>query len=383
MKKVFVQLESGRGYGRDILKGIHDYNNQYSKWEIIFETAYYLKTNKNRDIIKLVSEIRPDGCILENIDNIESFVKLGIPIIQTSSINVNTTNTPYLQGNYDADGKMAFDYFSSKGFKNLAFFGVNKVSWSDNRLESFKKHAKLRNTNIHNYVPTKKIKTKGLSHDLKDIIIWLKALPKPIGILCCNDDLGLILINACSMAGLKIPYEIAILGIDNDELLCNIANPKLSSIARNHTKVAFNACKILDDLMNGIPIKNNIIPTEPLNIVERTSTDTIASKDVEVIKALNFIRSNTHLNLTVNDVVEKTTISRRSLYTRFRKVTNRTILEEIQFHKIKKFKELLIAQKLSVKEIAFCLGFDDISHISRWFSAIEGITPIKWRNDNI
>ena len=379
MKKVFVQLESGRGYGRDILKGIYDYNNQFEEWEIIFEPSYYLKTTKNSDFINLISEIKPDGCIIENYENAKKVIDLNIPLIQTSSLNY-LSNIPCLKGNYEADGKMALEYFLSKGFKNLAFFGIRKVIWSDGRFESFKKHAHSKNIEIHNYIP--KIK-KTISHDLKDIISWLKSLPKPIGIFCCNDDLGIVLINACSMAKLKTPYEIAVLGVDNDELLCSVVHPKLSSIARNHTVSAFNACEILNKMMQGLFPKNHIISTEPISVIERSSTDTIASNDIEVTKALHFIRNNTHVNITVNDVVKATNISRRSLYNRFKKTTNRTILEDIQFQKIKKFKALLTNQKLSVKEIAFQLGFEDVSHVSRWFSAIEGKTPLKWRKNNM
>ena len=147
MKKVFVQLESGRGYGRDILKGIYDYNNQFEEWEIIFEPSYYLKTTKNSDFINLIFEIKPDGCIIENHENAKKIIDLNIPLIQTSSLNYSS-NIPCLKGNYEADGKMALEYFLSKGFKNLAFFGISKVIWSDGRLESFKKHALSKNIEI-------------------------------------------------------------------------------------------------------------------------------------------------------------------------------------------------------------------------------------------
>ncbi|WP_308991297.1 DNA-binding transcriptional regulator [Mariniflexile litorale] len=381
MKKVFVQLESGRGYGRDLLKGIHEYNNQFSNWEIVFEPAYYLKTSQKNDISKLIKLMKPDGCILENIDNMSMITKLGVPFIRANSLD-HIEESPYLKGNYESDGKVAVDYFLSLGFKRLAFFGVKDLAWSDGRYASFKNHAQLNGIEVSHYLAENTSK-KGLRHDFEGIIAWLKSLPKPIGILCCNDDFGQMLINACSLSHLKIPYEIAILGIDNDELLCNMTHPKLSSIARNHRKAAFNACKILDRMMNDEFIEDYIIPTEPLDVVERTSTDIIACNDTEVIKALHYIRNNTHLNLTVTNVVEVTNISRRSLYTRFKTVTKNTIYDEIQLQKLKKFKTLLRNQNLSVKEIAFSLGFDDASHISRWFSSIEGIPPIKWRNENI
>ncbi|MFG6687743.1 DNA-binding transcriptional regulator [Mariniflexile sp. HNIBRBA6329] len=381
MKKVFVQLESGRGYGRDLLKGIHEYNNQFSNWEIIFEPAYYLKDSKSSDLSKLITLIKPDGCILENIINMPTVAKHRIPFVQACGFQ-HIDNKPYLMGNYDADSKLAVNYFISLGLRKLAFFGEKDLEWSNKRNTSFKNHANLMGIDVFDY--SAKVKSrKGLRHNFEEITAWLKSLPKPIGILCCNDDFARILINACSIGGLKIPYEIAILGIDNDELLCNLTHPKLSSIARNHIKAAFNACKILDRMMNNEIIEDYNIPTEPLDVVERTSTDTIACKDEEVIKALHYIRNNTHLNITVTDVVKVTNISRRSLHSRFKEVTKTTIHDEIQLYKLKKFKDLLRNQNLSIKEIAYSLGFDDATHISRWFSAIEGVPPMKWRHENI
>ncbi len=380
MKKVFVQLESGRGYGRDLLKGIYEYNNRYSQWEIVFEPAYYIKTNESRDIVKMVKLMKPDGCIIEHIENLDTILDLKVPFIQ-ANWSQQERDFPCLKGNYEADGKMAVDYFLNLGFRKLAFFGVKNLVWSDYRYISFKEHAENLGVTVYDYV-VKLGRKKSLKPDFKHIISWLKSLPKPIGILCCNDDFGLMLVNACSMGKFKIPYEIAILGIDNDELMCNLTYPNLSSIARNHSKAAFTACEMLQKMMDGEAIKDKIIPTEPIQVVQRTSTDTIACNDAEVTGAPHYIRDNIHLPINVADVVKSTNISRRSLYTRFKAVTGKTIHEDIQFQKLQKFKELLRNQNLSVKEVAFRLGFNDVSHVSRWFSAIDGMPPVKWRIEN-
>lgn len=291
-------------------------------------------------------------------------------------------NFPCLKGNYDADGEMAVAYFSNLGFRKLAFFGVENLEWSSGRFKSFKHYAAIKEIAVFDYMLRTNNK-HGLNHNFKDLIRWLKALPKPIGVLCCNDDFGQILIDACSMEGLKVPHEIAILGVDNDELLCDITYPKLSSIARNHVKAAFNACEVLDKLMNGAKKTSIIISTEPLEVIVRSSTDTIASDEMEVVKAIQYIRNFNPLPLlTVEDVVNATNLSRRGLYTKFRLITGSTINKEIQAQKMKKFKDLLKDKHLSVKEAAYKLGFDDVSHVSRWFSSIEGVSPAKWRHQN-
>lgn len=380
MKKVFVQLESGRGYGRDLLKGIYDYSHQYSGWEIIFEPAYYLKANTTSKTIDMIELMKPDGCILEHISDIDELQKLKIPFIQANWFG-QKGGFPYLKGNYKADGQLAANYFQSLGYTNMGFFGVANLAWSDGRFKSFKKQALKKGGNVFTYINPKKRK-KGFNYDLSKIVKWLKNLPKPIGILCCNDDLGQILINACSLGGLKVPHEIAVLGIDNDELLCTITFPNLSSIARNHTKAAFNACEVLNMMMNGQKIKDLVIPTQPLNVIARASTDSFACNDTEVVKALQYIKSNIYDPIQVTDVVAETYLSRRSLYSRFKIVTGNTINQEIQFQKMTKFKELLSNQNLSIKEIAFKLGFNDVSHVSRWFTSKEGTSPKKWREQN-
>lgn len=381
MKRVFVQLEVGRGYGRDLLKGIYAYNNDFSNWEIIFRPVYYLKNTQNKGLVEIIKLIKPDGCIIEHLEKVSEVGNLGIPIIQANWVN-HLKNLPCLKVNHEADGKMAADYFINLGFRKLAFFGVNNIEWSDGRLESFKQHAANKGIKVFDYMLKTNMRA-GLCYNFEHLIGWLLSLPKPIGILSCNDDFGQILINACSMAKLKIPHEVAVLGVDNDELLCNITSTKLSSIARNHAKAAYNACELLTRMMNDEVIKDMIIPTEPTEVVIRSSTDTIASNDFEIIKALQFIRDNINSSIAVEDVVKATNLSRRTLYTRFRQITGHTIHDEIQLNKLKKFKELLKNQNFSVKEAAFRLNFNDVAHVSRWFTSMEGISPVKWRKNHI
>lgn len=380
MKRVFVQLEAGRGYGRDLLKGVYDYNRKYNNWEIIFEPAYYLKTAETRNVSALIRLMKPDGCILEHIDQDSQLADLGIPVIQVSTAD-HMSAFPCLQGNYEADGKMAFDYFVNAGFNKLGFFGVENLEWSFARLKSFRHFASMAGVPVyeHHFNPNL---SAELYQNFSELITWLKNLPKPIGILCCNDDFGQMLINACSLGGLKIPQDIAVLGIDNDELLCNIASPNLSSIARNHVKAAFSTCEMLNNMMTTGEWAAEMIMTEPVQVIVRASTDTIASDDNEVIKAIQHIRRSVHLPLMVEDVVKVTNLSRRTLYTRFKQITGNTINEEIQQQKLKRFKELLKNQKLSIKEVAFQLGFNNTSHVSRWFGSIEGMSPAKWRRQH-
>ncbi len=375
-KKVFVHLESGRGYSRDLLRGIYDYNNQVSQWQIIFEPAWFLKTQPARNDLSIIRAVKPDGCILEFGDNIPELRELGIPIIQVTSVN-HFEDIPYVKGNYDTDGALAASYFSNKGFKNLAFFGIEKLEWSVARLKSFQKLAQQAGAQFYSYL-LKGNESDILTHNFGELIQWLQSLPRPTGVLCCNDDFGQILINACSMAEIKVPYEIAVLGIDNDELICNITYPNLSSISRNHHQTAAIICSTLGDMMNGAEPREKVILTEAAEVAERSSTDTIAAADEEVARAISFISRNTDRPINPADVIAETSLSAKTLNNRFRTVTGHSIHDEIQHRKLIRFKQLL-RNNMSIKEIAFALGFPDHSHVSRWFSNLEGISPVEWK----
>lgn len=377
-KKVFVHLEASRGYGRELLKGIYEYNNRVNHWEIIFEPAYYLQPGLVKNNIRIIKALKPDGCIIENEKNIGELVRTGIPVVQTTSIHRNAS-VPCIKGNYDRDGEMAFAYFTQLGFRNLGFFGVDFIHFSKCRQDSFKRQADVHGLPLYVHRLTPNKANSRHQNNLKRTIEWLRTLPKPVGILACNDDFGQTLINACSLAGVKVPYEVAVLGVDNDELLCNLTVPNLSSISRNLSQASSEICKVLDQMMNGIKVKRDFIQTDPTEVIVRQSTDTIACDDQEVVKAIIFIRENIHRPITVDDVVKTTAISRRSLYSRFEAVTGHSINREIQQRKLHKFKTLLKEKRLSIKEIAYQIGFDEVAHVSRWFSSLEQMSPSEWK----
>lgn len=375
-KKVLVHLDSGRGYSRDLLRGIYAFNNAVSHWEIVYEPAYFLKSAPARNNLDIVKALKPDGCILEFAENISDLAKMNIPVIQITSAG-RYQNIPTVIGDYESDAIMAADYFSRKGFKNIAFFGIKGLIWSDDRQSSLEKCAAESGLGFYSFL-LKGNEADVLSHNFNELIAWLRQIPKPIGILCCNDDFGQILVNSCSLAGIKVPYEIAVLGIDNDELICNICYPNLSSIARNHQNTANAVCSMLSDMMNGMDRKGEVIITEALEIIERSSTDTLATADKEVSKAIAYISGNLHKAIDVNAVAAYSGVSPKVLNRKFKLATRNTVYEEIQFRRLSRFKQLLLANK-SVKEIAFELAFQDSSHVSRWFVNLEGISPTEWK----
>ena len=375
-KTVLVHLDSARGYSRDILRGIYAYNNESSNWNIVYEPAYFLRDNSKEDKLSIINHVQPDGCIIEFAENIQESIALGIPVVQVASV-LPYPGIPVVLGNYDQEAQMAALYFKRKGFKNMAFFGISELSWSETRHASFRQYVEDDGCSFFSYL-LEAGNNDILNSNFEALIQWLTNLPKPIGVLCCNDDFGQILINTCIMAGVKVPHEVSVLGIDNDDLICNITNPNLSSIARNHNKIAFDICHQLDEMMNGDKRYPEIIPAEPIEVCERASTDSLGYSDTVVSIATTFIRNNLSRSITVTEVAAQAKVSAKALNNRFKSVTGSSVHQEIQFQKLNGFKKLM-GSNLSIKEIAYKLGFEDSSHVSRWFSNLEGISPVEWK----
>jgi LacI family transcriptional regulator len=186
-------------------------------------------------------------------------------------------------------------------------------------------------------------------------------------------------IEACKSVNLKIPQEVAVLGFDNDEFSCRLSNPPLSSIDHSMERAGYEAAAMLDKLMHGRKMKNQIISVKPLYVVTRQSTNILAIEDTDVAKAIRFIRSNSNKFIQVSDVVNETTVSQRVLLRKFKKLTGNTINDEILYSRIDHICRMLVESKLSISQIALQAGYSDINHISRLFKKIRGITPLDYR----
>ena len=201
---------------------------------------------------------------------------------------------------------------------------------------------------------------------------WLKQLKKPVGIMACNDDRGQHVIEACKIAMLRVPEDVAVIGVDDDDLICDLCDPPLSSVALNVEKAGYEAAKLLDKMMSEGKQINKNIEVNPTYVRIRHSTDIIATQDIELTKAITFIRQNFRKSIQVKNVVEATTLSRRGLEQRFRNKLNRSINSEIRRIRIEHICRLLVETELSISEIAYGFGFSSVEHISRYFQKEMG-----------
>jgi LacI family transcriptional regulator len=209
--------------------------------------------------------------------------------------------------------------------------------------------------------------------------MWLKQLPKPVGLMGCYDIRAREVLDACMLAGLAVPDEVAVIGVDNDDLICELAEPRLSSVIPNAHRTGYEAAALLERMLAGerVPPGAYLIP--PVGIVTRHSTDMLAVDDPHVAAALRFIRERACDGINVEDVVAAVPLSRRVLETRFKQLTSRTPHAEIQRVQIDRVKQLLTETELTLEAAAHRCGFRHSEYMSVVFKRITGMTPGRFR----
>jgi LacI family transcriptional regulator len=211
------------------------------------------------------------------------------------------------------------------------------------------------------------------------LVKWLKQLPQPIGILACTDQLGFWLLDACARAGLRVPDQVAVLGVENDETLCAMSHPPLSSVRLGGERVGFEAARLLDRMMRGAKPRKTPLLLPPLGIESRQSTDAIAAEDPVLAHAIHRVRTDAVAGLRVDDLLESIPISRSSLERGFRRVLGRSPHAEINRVRLQKAADLLTLTELSLDVISLRTGFADKHYFSKCFRDAFGVPPGQYR----
>ncbi|MEN6386711.1 MAG: DNA-binding transcriptional regulator, partial [Phycisphaerales bacterium] len=305
--------------------------------------------------------------------------QMGVPaIIIHTHTKEHFPNFVSLFGDCAGAGKLAAEHLLERGLKHFAYCGLDNY-WSDERGESFQKHIAKAGYEVHFYKqPASKQKRLW---ELEQVIMtdWLKQLPKPVGLMTCTDDRSQNVAEACKAAGIYIPEEIAIVGVDNDEFICNLSNPPLTSVALNATKAGYEAAEMLHGLMENKKIADPTIIAAATHVVARQSTDIFSIDDTDVAGAISFIRQNARKSIQISDVVNAGSLSQRALQQRFKKVLGRTLHDEINLVRIEYICKLLLNTQRSISDIALELEFLSDEHIARYFKKKKGMTPREFR----
>jgi LacI family transcriptional regulator len=326
-----------------------------------------------------------DGIILRDVDKLEEVLAFGIPAVVIGHGRTEVSGLVNVVTDSARIGQMAAEHLLACGFKRFAYCGCRvsceeDVPWSELRRQSFADRIHQAGWPCENFpVP----QSSGGSSWLRERALmarWLQSLPKPVGLMAANDDRATQVVEACKVAGISVPSEMGIIGVDNDDVVCGLSDPPLSSVAVNFDRAGYEAASALDDLMTGRGIAPERIVVHPTHIVIRRSTDVVAVEDMSLARALRFIRGTSCKEaLTVAGVARIAGISRRLLEKRFRRELGYSVLDDIRRVRTDKMAQLLVETQLPVCEIAETLGFGDVQHFARYFRSVKNMSPLAYR----
>lgn len=381
--KIILQIESSRGFGRDLLTGISNYSRLHGPWSFYLQDPFFISSRKVEKTLSRLKKGKFDGIIARQMSGIQEIEKLRIPAIIASTVKEKSTpeefSFPIITTDNQSIGEIAAEHLLSRGFQNFAFCGYDEIDWSNGRKTAFCDAVSQKGYSVYLYEQPKLKRDRHWENEQKWLIEWLSSLPKPIGLMTCSDDRSQNVIEASKICGLRVPEQIAVIGVDDDKLVCNLSNPPLSSISLNSVSAGYEAAELLDRLMNGEPMTKQKIIVKPTHVEIRMSTNILAVKDPNVAMALSFIREHAKEDISVDDVVEATSLSRRVLESRFKNILNKSILKEIRQTRVEQIIKMLCETNISIKEIAEKLGYTGTDHISRYFRKEKGVSLLEYR----
>jgi LacI family transcriptional regulator len=324
-----------------------------------------------------------DG-ILARIDTpeiAELLLKSGVPVVNLRG-TIGELPFPYVGPDHDQIAKLAAEHLLERGLKNFAFCGklTGIHPGLDERGVTFEQMVIRAGGKCNVFPADCPPDEDDWEMEQERLASWIKSLPKPVGVMACNDERGLQVLDACRRCGATVPDEVAVIGADNDEHLCDLSIPPLTSVDVNAEQIGYTAAVLLDQMMQG---KRTLMSSQrlaPRGIFTRLSTDTVASDDDEVNQALRYIRENGCTGLRVVDVLAHIGMSRASLQQRLKRVIGRTIHEEIERVRLARVKELLLSPDMTIKQVARATGFSSVQYMTRVFRAALGETPARYRS---
>jgi LacI family transcriptional regulator len=275
---------------------------------------------------------------------------------------------------------MAAEHLLDRGFRCFAYLGSEDRPWSRERSESFGKRIAVAAFEPHIFCTNSKLRSwRSFEREQNRLAEWLKSLPKPVGLMAGNDMRGRHVIEACRIAGLQVPDQVAVIGVDNDELICDLTDPPMSSVALNAQKAGYETAELLDKLMSGEKMSGQNIVVQTTHVVARQSTDILAIEDRIVAEAIRFVRQHSTEAIQVDDAVSHVAMSRRNLELRFHRALGRSIYSEIKRVRTQQIIQMLAETDLSISEIALRLGHPSDKHIARYFKQQTGMNLREYR----
>lgn len=386
---VALLLETSTEFGRGLLRGIVRYARLHGPWSI------YMSAGHLKQVLPKAKSWGGVGVIarIESLKMAKVIAAMRLPVVASTLFEL-TSDKPgegFCVIRTDSPGiaRQGARHLLERGLRHFAFCGLQAPRWSIVREQVFTQcvaeegfECQAFQLQVANWIQEPNwIQTWQKEQPILER--WLKSLPKPVGLMACNDACARVVLQACTAAGLCVPDDVAVVGVDNDELMCELSDPPLSSVALNLEEAGYEAARTLDALMAGQSPPEDIVLVKPTFVVTRRSSEVIGHEDRLVVTALRFIKDHAGQAIGVPDVVGASGVSRRTLERRFARAVGRSILSEVTRCRLERAKRLLLETHLPVKRVAASSGFGSIKTFNRTFRRAERHSATLFRYQSV
>lgn len=379
MVRLILSTDFTESFAHHLLKGILEYSKKHEPWVVCKMPPAYREYYGIDGVLSWAKKWKADAIIsqFENDDPVGVFRENGIIAI-AQDYKSCFTSIPNITSNYRLAGYMAADFFINKGFRNFAFYGYKDAVWSDGRCEGFLSRITEKGFG-NSFYEYRENFGDYWHYESTDLADWLKSLPRSTALLACDDSRGNRITEICRVIGIRIPEELAVLGVDDDELSCNLSDPPLSSIHMNVEKGGYEAAKLIDRLREDRDAAYTDVFIEPTKVVNRFSTDIYSTTDPHVLAALQYIHQNLASTIKVFNVVNQVPLSRRLLEVRFKQVTGVPVYQYIFNLRMERFAQLLLDSDDPIIDVAASVGLTNYKNLARQFELYKECTPSEYR----
>jgi LacI family transcriptional regulator len=374
--RVALIVEMSGIYGRQILQGVARYVRSHRPWSIFLEQRE-LRAPPPPWLLRR----QWDGLICRSTDRTlaRRLLKRKIPTVDLNDL-YGGLGLPRIWSDMRAIGQLGAEHLLERNFRQFAFCGFEDETWSALRRDGFRDAIRDAGYGCDVYEsPWHGRHVPEWDKDQERMARWIRDLPKPLGLMACNDVRGQQVLNACRMVEAAVPDEVAVVGVDNEEVLCELCDPPLSSVTPNPDRIGYEAAEMLDCLMAGGGMTVEERSVKPLGVAMRQSTDVLGIDDPDVAAAMRYIRENACNGLTVDDLVADLSVSRSLLERRFRRCLRRSPQQEIRLVQLKRVRQLLTETDLALDAIANLAGYKHPEYMSVVFKRLTGQTPGHYR----
>ena len=384
MATIGILIERQRTYGRRLCEGIIRFARERTNWTLrIVDFMNLPQIAHNKDIDGFIARVMDDRAE-------EQLRATGKPVVD---VFFERPRMGFAAADQNAllVGQIAAQHFIEHRFTNFAFCGYNGRSYSDRRRDAFMQCLEQNHFPCAVYrTPPSALKDFnnsvvlqerfGFASDHRALRTWISKLPKPVGVFCSHDMRAYHLAEACRSQGLQIPEDVAILGADDDELVCNFSDPPLSSIDQNAFGIGYAAAKTLESMLQNPDVVPSPVLIDPIRLIERESTRIYTVSPPWLSDALIFIRRNISNNITASDVYAAVGKSHTLVDSAFRRTFGTSVQKTIIRTRLEEAKRLIRDTSLTLTEIAAKTGFSTAQYFCSSFSKTFGTSPSAYRS---